>query len=98
TSLSVSAPHGKAFEIDGKVFGHVMDPRKGEPVQGATLAAVSLPSAMETDGLSTALLVLGEPGFPIFTGRWEEARALVATSDPDSPSGLSLATRNWGLS
>lgn len=95
TSLSVSAPHGKAFEAGGRLYGHVIDPRIGEPVQGAALAAVSLPSAMETDALSTALLILGEHGFPVFNGRWSEARALVALPDPESESGLSLTARNW---
>lgn len=95
TSLSVSAPHGKAFEAGGRVFGHVMDPRTGEPVQGAALAAVSLPSATETDALSTALLVVGEPGFPGLIASHPEARALVAVEDPASPSGLMLTGVNW---
>ncbi|HXT39657.1 MAG TPA: FAD:protein FMN transferase, partial [Candidatus Angelobacter sp.] len=50
-ALSVSAVWGKAFEADGRVYGHVIDPRKGEPVEGAVLAAVVLPSATESDAL-----------------------------------------------
>ncbi len=95
TSLSVSAPHGKAFEAGGQLYGHVMDPRNGEPVQGAALAAVSLPSATETDALSTALLVLGEPGFPILAEGWTEGRALVAVPVPDVENGLELKALNW---
>ena len=56
-SLSVSAVWAKAFEAQGKSFGHLIDPRTGEPVSDAVLAAVILPSATETDALSTALLV-----------------------------------------
>jgi thiamine biosynthesis lipoprotein ApbE len=63
-SLSVSAPHGRFFEHDGRRYGHVIDPRTGEPVEGALLAAVVGPSPTETDALSTALLVLGEPWLP----------------------------------
>jgi FAD:protein FMN transferase len=48
--------------VDGKTFGHVLDPRTGRPVRGALLAAVTLPSATETDALSTALLTLGANG------------------------------------
>jgi len=40
----------------------VIDPRRGEPVEGAVLAAVALPSATETDALSTALLIDGPDG------------------------------------
>jgi thiamine biosynthesis lipoprotein len=61
-ALSVSAVWGKAFEVDGKVYGHVLDPRLGHPVDGAALAAVVLPSATDGDALSTALLVLGRDG------------------------------------
>jgi FAD:protein FMN transferase len=61
-SLSVSAPTGKAFEMEGKILGHVIDPRTGAPVQGAEMAAVVHKSATETDAISTALLVLGTEG------------------------------------
>ena len=44
-------------KADGKKFGHVIDPRTGRPVNNAVQAAVVLPSATETDALSTALLV-----------------------------------------
>ena len=61
-ALSVSAVWGKSFEVDGKKFGHVIDPRTGWPVNNAVQAAVVLPSATETDALSTALLVMGPDG------------------------------------
>ena len=48
--------------MEGKVFGHVIDPRTGQPAASAVLAAVVLPSATETDALSTALLTLGREG------------------------------------
>lgn len=61
-SLSISAPTGREFELEGKRFGHVLDPRTGEPTKAALLAAVVATSATETDALSTALLVLGRGG------------------------------------
>src|SRR5438309_521284 len=61
-ALSVSAVWGKSFAAGDRVYGHVIDPRKGEPVDGAVLAVVALPSATESDALSTALLVLGSEG------------------------------------
>lgn len=61
-SVSVSAIWGRAFESGGKTFGHVIDPRLGEPVTNASLSAVILRSATETDALSTALLTLGPAG------------------------------------
>ena len=61
-ALSVSAVWGRSFEAGGRTYGHVLDPRTGEPVSRAVLAAVVLPSATETDALSTALLVEGLAG------------------------------------
>jgi thiamine biosynthesis lipoprotein len=59
-ALSVSAAHGKAFTApDGRLMGHVLDPRTGEPAQAAQLAAVVADDATTADALSTALLVLG---------------------------------------
>lgn len=63
-SLSVSAVYGKTFESDGRLLGHVLDPRSGQPVSNALMAAVAIPSATESDALSTALLVLGKEGIP----------------------------------
>jgi thiamine biosynthesis lipoprotein len=76
-SLSVSAVHGKAFIADGRLLGHVLDPRTGHPVIGAQLATVAMPSAADSDALSTALLILGENWLPTFHLRWPEARAWV---------------------
>jgi FAD:protein FMN transferase len=63
-ALSVSAGWGKSFAHEGKTYGHVLDPRTGQPVSAHLLAAVVLPSATETDALSTALLVAGEELVP----------------------------------
>jgi thiamine biosynthesis lipoprotein len=80
--MSVSAVWGKAFEADGRVFGHVLDPRRGEPVEGAVLAAAVTRSATEADAYSTALLVLGAEGFDRFDHTDPEAGLLVVESGP----------------
>jgi thiamine biosynthesis lipoprotein len=82
-ALSVSAIRGKSFQSGGKTFGHVLDPRVGCPVQGASLAAVILPSATETDALSTALLVLGEAGREQILRFRSSARTLAAAGAED---------------
>lgn len=58
-ALSVSAIWGRSFQSGEKRFGHVIDPRTGQPVTTAQLSAVVLPSATETDAFSTALLTMG---------------------------------------
>jgi FAD:protein FMN transferase len=58
-ALSVSAPHGKAFLLGGRLMGHVLDPRTGAPAAAAVSACVVGPSSTVCDALSTALLVRG---------------------------------------
>ena len=76
-SLSVSAAWGKSFAAAGRSWGHVLDPRSGEPVQRALLAALVLPSATEGDALSTALLTLGREGLETIARLRPGARALL---------------------
>ena len=61
-AMSVSGVWGNSFQVGQRTFGHILDPRTGEPALGTVLAAVVLPSATETDALSTALLTLGSAG------------------------------------
>ncbi len=76
-SLSISALAEKAFQVDGTTYGHVIDPRIGQPVQGAPVAGVAGVSATETDALSTALLIMGEPGFRELRNRRPDLGLLV---------------------
>lgn len=76
-SLSVSAVWGKSFASQGKTFGHILDARTGWPSERAQLAAIILPSAAESDALSTALLVEGPVGMDAILKRRSGARMLV---------------------
>lgn len=87
-ALSVSAVHGKYFTEGDARFGHVLDPRAGRPAEAGLLAAVICDSATDSDALSTALLIAGEPLFPTLQALHPEARALVARR---SDSGVETA-------
>jgi thiamine biosynthesis lipoprotein ApbE len=76
-ALSVSAIWGKTLKIGRKTYGHILDPRTGQPVQHAALSAVILPSATETDALSTALLTLGTSGHKLISKLRPKMRSLV---------------------
>ncbi|MEY2466963.1 MAG: FAD:protein transferase, partial [Verrucomicrobiota bacterium] len=94
-SLSVSAVWGKSFESNGKNFGHVLDPRSGNPVQNSVLAAVVLPSATETDALSTALLVGGKTGHEKISQLRPGIKTLLIT---ESENGLVTDAHGLDLS
>jgi thiamine biosynthesis lipoprotein len=87
-ALSVSAPHGRSFEAEGRRMGHVLDPASGAPPEDVPLlCAVSCPSAALADALSTALLAAGSARFPTLLARarerWPELTALLCAAGPE---------------
>lgn len=80
-ALSVSAVWGRSFAAGARRYGHVIDPRTGQPVDHSVLSAVILPSATETDALSTALLTSGRTWVDALLGLRPGGRALVAATD-----------------
>ena len=83
-SLSVSAVWGRSFRSGAKAYGHIIDPRTGFPADNALLSAVALPSAAESDALSTALLTAPEL-MESFIARRPEIRCLVARGTEAQP-------------
>jgi len=61
-ALSVSAPHGRTLERDGRSLGHIVDPACGASAPLGLSAAVSGPSATLCEVWSTALVVLAARG------------------------------------
>ncbi len=96
-ALSVSAPHGKGFRAEGRLYGHVIDPRTGEPTAGSLLAAVCDASATMTDALSTALLVLGPDGLPQLAARYPDTDFLVLTALGDRIDADTAGPDHWQL-
>jgi thiamine biosynthesis lipoprotein len=85
-SLSTSAVWGKAFVDGGKTFGHVIDPRSGQPVQAAFLATLVAATATASDALSTALLTLGPDGIETMARTRPTLRALVVMASEGGPA------------
>ena len=77
TSVSFSESFGDSSEIEGRRYGHVIDPRTGWPIQ-EPLAAVALARDGATaEALTKALLVLGpEEGLEVLAGM-PDAEGLV---------------------
>jgi thiamine biosynthesis lipoprotein len=58
-SLSTSAQSEHGVRVGGRWYGHVLDPRTGQPLPTAGSCTVLARTATEADALSTALLVMG---------------------------------------
>ncbi len=90
-SLSVSAGWGKAFtDAMGRELGHVIDPRRGEPVSGRRYAAVVAASAAVSDALSTAALLADPAEQDRLLGAFPGVRLVAAGELPgaDAVAGL----------
>lgn len=58
-ALSVSGSYEKFFELNGKRYSHIMDPRTGWPVQGVLSVAVITGDGLSGDALDNVFYVLG---------------------------------------
>ena len=58
-AMGTSGAGEQFFVVDGRRYGHVIDPRTGWPASGVLSASVIASSAAEADALSTAFLIGG---------------------------------------
>ncbi|MBO0726130.1 MAG: FAD:protein FMN transferase, partial [Blastocatellia bacterium] len=58
-ALSVSGSYEKFFELNGKRYSHIMDPRTGRPVQGVLSVVVITGDGVSGDALDNVFYVLG---------------------------------------
>jgi thiamine biosynthesis lipoprotein len=77
-ALSTSGSYEQFFEVDGKRYSHILDPRTGAPAQGMLSSTVITSSATESDALSTAFFVLGEEGARAYCSKHPEVSAVLA--------------------
>jgi thiamine biosynthesis lipoprotein len=90
-ALGTSGSAFQQFEIDGKVYGHIIDPRTGEPARGPASVTVLAPSAALADAVSTAFYLLGTEAARAFIADHPEFGAvIVERPDADSPVGLQI--------
>jgi thiamine biosynthesis lipoprotein len=58
-AVATSGNYENFVEIEGKRYGHIIDPRTGRPVSRVLSVTVVAPTALASDALSTGLFVLG---------------------------------------
>jgi thiamine biosynthesis lipoprotein len=58
-SMSTSGSYEKFFEVDGKLYSHIMDPRTGMPAEGVLSVSVISPLTLDSEAWATAFFVNG---------------------------------------
>jgi len=81
-ALSVSAPHGRIVEKDGRKHGHLMDPGAGAPAEGVLLAAAISTLAARADAWSTAFAAAGPERFDELVERADGIEAALILHGP----------------
>lgn len=59
SGLSTSGSNIQYFRLEGKRYGHILDPRTGWPAEGLASVTVLAPTAALAEALSTAFFVIG---------------------------------------
>jgi thiamine biosynthesis lipoprotein len=84
--LGTSGSAFQRFVIDGRVYGHIIDPRTGEPASGPASVTVVAPTAALADALSTAFYLLGLDAARAYVAEHPDVGVLVVEPD-ESGSG-----------
>jgi thiamine biosynthesis lipoprotein len=77
-AVATSGNYENFVEIDGKRYGHIIDPRTGRPVSHVLSVTVVAPTGLASDALSTGLFVLGPESGAETIARLKNVRALYA--------------------
>jgi thiamine biosynthesis lipoprotein len=89
-AFSVSSSLSQGSEIQGRRFGHVVDPRTGMALERSALAAVAADDATSAEIWSKAALVLPAQHVIEMLDPLDGPEAWIAAAD-----GSSLATSGW---
>jgi thiamine biosynthesis lipoprotein len=100
--LGFSGTDFQKFEVDGRDYGHILDPRTGEPARGPAGVTVLAPTAAVADALSTAFFLLGRDAAAGYVQTHPEIAAVFVESGPADGSprvttlGLSVSDFDRG--
>ena len=87
-ALSTSGNYRNSFEVGGKRYGHIVDPRTGWPVEaGVVSVSVVAKSGTWADAFATGLLVLGEAA-AVRVAEREGVRLVIVRGDGGSSEQL----------
>jgi thiamine biosynthesis lipoprotein len=93
TCLITSGDYERGFEIDGRRYHHILDPRTGRPSTGCMSATVLAPDAALADALATGLCVMGPEKGLALVERLPRVEALLVDAAGVVHASSGLRTR-----
>lgn len=88
--LGTSGGAFQQFEAEGRIYGHILDPRTGEPAHGPASVTVLAPTAADADALSTAFYLLGPEAARDHVARNPEVGVVIVLAGDQSPIVLTF--------
>jgi thiamine biosynthesis lipoprotein len=93
-TVSSSGQRERSFVAGGHRYGHIFDPRTGAPVESRLLViSVVAPKASTSDGLSTALFVMGAEQGARLVSRMPDVSAVFVEERPGHDLVITTAGR-----
>ena len=86
-AMGTSGSNVQYFRLQGRRFGHILDPRSGWPVEDILSCWVFAPTAEQADALSTAFFVIGVENARRYCDNHSEVSAILI---PQPRQGRSL--------
>jgi thiamine biosynthesis lipoprotein len=81
-AVATSGDYRNYYEVDGQRFSHIIDPDTGKPIDHKLVSVTVIhPSSMTADGLSTAMMVMGEEKALAFAEKNDIAAYIIAKTD-----------------
>jgi thiamine biosynthesis lipoprotein ApbE len=88
--VATSGNYERFFEIDGKKYCHIIDPRTGRPVENMLSTTIVADTAMAVDALSTSVFVLGEKKGMDLIESLPGVEGMLILQDAESPRGFRI--------
>ncbi len=96
-AVATSGNYENFVELEGKIYGHIIDPRIGEPVSRMLSVTVVASTALEADAISTGFFVLGPEGSRKALEMIEGVKALFALPDGEAVAYEELGSFSGSL-
>ena len=93
-ALSTSGTMGISWTVDGKQFGHLIDPKTGMPVSESRMATVIAPTATAAEGLTKPLGLIGANALSMLEG-FAQAQAVVIPESGPLFFSKAFRSKSW---